>query len=984
MLAIAKTLVSTPQLILADGLTLLLMTHMTRRLQLRLIAWCECRTDASLRESGHNIYPSSRSVPRSTYTPFMSSAQTGKQRLVILDSHGILFRAFFAFGNSEKPLMTSKGELTFATHGYAETLIRVLDQLKPTHICAAWDAKGKTFRHEAAAEYKATRRETPSELLPQMDRVRELLDVFPIPVYEKQGFEADDVAGTIARLASEEGIETYIATLDTDLVQLIKSGVNLFMFRPYQRDTVDYNEERAAERWGFSPPYMVDFKALKGDTSDNIEGIRGIGDKTATNLIRKYGTVESIFEHADEIEQPALRKKLAGAEQQVFRNKDLITIRTDVAIDFDLEACRVQGFDREAVMKLFRELEFRVLSSRLDEVLGSRAGGVPPPESDIQPVYETVLDRQALAGLKAAAQGSQALSITTLTTTGDPSYHLLLGLAVATEPGRAWYTPLGHAPRLDAPAPEITLSDVRDELGPLLADPALDLTTYGSKYVMHQLAEGDMTLSGPGFDVSIASWLLGETSSTVGALANERLGFEIPSLTSLTGTGRKATPLVQVDLDACADVACREADAVLRLRPQLEAQLDERGQCSLFEDMELPLVRVLNSMERNGIALDVAVLRDLSQAMTGDIGRAEKEIYDLVGHEFNIGSPQQLSDVLFKDLGLPKTRKTTQGYSTDQRALESLRPATPIIELIFEYRELTKLKSTYLEALPGALDVDGRIRTDFQQTVTSTGRLSSKNPNLQNVPVRTDTGKDIRKAFVATGFDNPWYVAADYSQIELRVLAHISGDSGLTEAFLADRDIHQATAASVYAVEPDEVTRQMRDTAKMVNFGIAYGMGEFGLASRTGMSRQAAEAFIKSYYENFPGIAEWQQTVLAQTRDAGFAETMFGRRRYLPAIHSTNFQVRSAAEREAINMPIQGTAADIIKVAMISVAENLSEKEFRSRMLLQVHDELIFECPADEVEPVSEMARRIMPASVELSVPLKVDIKTGRDWGSLA
>jgi DNA polymerase-1 len=369
--------------------------------------------------------------------------------------------------------------------------------------------------------------------------------------------------------------------------------------------------------------------------------------------------------------------------------------------------------------------------------------------------------------------------------------------------------------------------------------------------------------------------------------------------------------------------------------------------------------------------------------MVADIDRAEHAIYDLVGHEFNIGSPQQLSDILFKELGLPKSRKTTQGYSTDQRALEALRPVSPIIDLIFEYRGLTKLKSTYLDALPMTVSDDGRIHTDFQQTVAATGRLSSNNPNLQNIPVRDDRGREIRRAFVATGFEDPWLVAADYSQIELRVLAEVTGDRGLIEAFLAEQDIHRATAAKVYAVEPQEVTRQMRDTAKMVNFGIAYGMGEFGLASRTGMSREEAEAFIKSYFANFPGIAEWQQRTLALTREKGYAESLFGRRRYLPAVHSSNFQVRSAAEREAINMPIQGTAADIIKVAMIRVDAEMRERQLRSRMLLQVHDELIFECPAGEVEAIKELAVRIMPASIELAVPLRVDLKQGRNWGEM-
>ncbi|GIW13159.1 MAG: DNA polymerase I [Tepidiforma sp.] len=910
----------------------------------------------------------------------MPEGSESKPRLVVLDSHGILYRAFFAFANSDSPLMTSKGELTFAVHGYAETLIRVLDVLRPTHICAAWDAGGKTFRHEASEAYKATRRETPEELLRQMGRVREMLDAFGIPIYEFPGYEADDVAGTIATKAAAQGIETYIATLDTDLVQLLGPNIKLFMFRPFQRDTVEYDEAKAAERWGFSPKYMVDFKALKGDSSDNIEGIRGIGEKTATDLIRQFGPVESIYENIELI-RGAVKQKLLGGREIAFRNKELVTIRTDLPIEFDLEQCRVRDFDRERIAALFRELEFRVLAQRLDEVLGARAARPAGPEVDVR--YGTVTDRAGLEELAGRLRAAGGFAVAGITTTGDTSHPMLLGLAFATGPGEAWYVPVGHAPRMDGETNQAALGEVREVLGPVLEDAGLDKTAYGTKYLLHLLDRNGMTLAGCRFDVAIAAFLLGETSSTLNALVNERLGMELTSLQSLVGTGKNAKLLGQASIEEVTPYACQQADYALRMREPLAAQLRERGQWALFAEMEMPLVGVLYRMEKVGVAVDLAVLREASRQLGEEAARVEREIYAIVGHEFNIGSPKQLSDVLFGELGLPKTRKTTQGYSTDQRALEGLRPLTPIIDLIFQYRELTKLKSTYADALPGTVAEDGRIHTDFQQTVASTGRLSSTNPNLQNIPVRTETGRALRRAFIASGFEDPWLVGADYSQVELRILAHITGDEGLINAFLADQDIHRATAATVYGVDPSEVTRQMRDTAKMVNFGIAYGMGEFGLASRTGMTREEAEAFIQSYYRNFPGIARWQEETLAFTREHGYAETLFGRRRYLPAIRSTNFQVRAAAEREAINMPIQGTAADIIKVAMIRVDEELRERGLRSRMILQVHDELIFECPAEEVEAVRELAPRIMSASIELKVPLKVDLKQGRNWGEM-
>jgi len=912
----------------------------------------------------------------------MPSPTGQKPRLVILDSHGILYRAFFAFANSDRPLMTSKGELTFATHGYAETLIRVFDLLKPTHICAAWDAHGKTFRHEASEAYKATRRETPAELIVQMARVRELLEAFNIPIYELQGYEADDVAGTIAKKVSAEGMDVYIATLDTDLVQLIGPNVNLFMFRPYQHDTVDYNETRAAERYGFSPKYMIDYKALKGDTSDNIEGIKGIGEKTATDLIRQFGDVDSIYQHLNDVKSASVRQKLIDGEAVARRNLDLVTIHTDLPIDFDLEACRLRDYDDEKVAALFRELEFRMLSQRLQEVMGTPVSQVTPGE-EVATDYSVVTTEAELAELVAALHASRQFGFAVLTSSTDTIHPLMIGLSFATAPGKAWYVPVGHAPRLDDANTQLPQKQVFDAVGPLLADGTISKTTYGTKYLMHRLKRYGMTLEGADFDVSIAAFLLGETSSTLGPLINERLGIEMESLTSITGTGRNATVLAQAEVERVRDYACQQAEMLLRIRPPLEAQLKERGQWPLFTDMELPLVPVLYRMEEIGVAADVAVLRDLSRAMSVDIDRAEREIYALVGHEFNIGSPQQLSDILFKEMGLPKSRKTTQGYSTDQRALENLRPISPIIDLIFEYRVLTKLKSTYTDALPGTVEDDGRIRTDFQQTVAATGRLSSTNPNLQNIPVRTDSGKDIRKAFVAAYFDDPWLVAADYSQIELRVLADMTGDEGLIAAFLAGEDIHRATAATVYGVEPGAVTRQMRDLAKVVNFGIVYGMGEFGLSSRTELSREEAGAFITTYYAKYPGIRTWQEATLASTREKGYAETLFGRRRYLPAIRSSNFQVRSAAEREAVNMPIQGTAADIIKFAMIKVDAELRERGLKSRMILQVHDELIFECPADEVEAIRELATRLMPEGASLKVPLKVDVKQGRNWGEM-
>tara|TARA_Y100000588_G_scaffold16388_1_gene17256 strand:+ start:587 stop:3229 length:2643 start_codon:yes stop_codon:yes gene_type:complete len=880
-------------------------------------------------------------------------------------------------------MMNSKGELTFATYGYAESLLRVLDQLKPTHICAAWDAKGKTFRHEAREDYKATRRKTPEDLLPQMERVREMLNAFAIPVYEAPGFEADDVAGTIATRTAAEGIDTWIVTLDTDLVQLIRPNLNVFMFRPYQRDTVVYDTKAASERWGFSPDFMTDFKALRGDSSDNIPGIKGVGDKTAANLIRQFGPVEEIFARLDEITSKSVRGKLEGKEEEALESKYLVTIRTDVPCDFNFDACKASDYDREQVVAFFRELEFRSLIDRLPKAADTEEMSVRQPQLG---AYTNVTEEKELHELAKQLQSSDEVAVGALSTTGDSKDALLLGLSFATEPGRAWYVPLRHTPRLDKPSEQLSLEAIRKVLGPILADPSQPKIAYGAKKLLHQLRREELALEGVTHEASLMAFVLGKASQTLENLVSEQLEIELRPLTALTGTGRKAVPLAQVDPETTGELACQQIDFLLQVIPKMESQLLERGQWELYAEMELPLFPVLADMEALGVGIDISVLSEISEGLSEEIEEVATTVYEYVGRQFNIGSPQQLSDILFRELGLPATRRTKQGFSTDQRALEGLRETHPIIEAILQYRQLTKLKSTYLDALPEAVSPeDGRIHTDFQQTVATTGRLSSTNPNLQNIPVRTEMGRDIRRAFVPAGYHNSVYVAADYSQIELRVLAHIAEDKGLIEAFLADADIHQATAASVYGVQPEDVTRQMRDTAKMVNFGIAYGMGSFGLSDRTGMTREEATAFIDRYYTNFPGIKAWQEHVLSTTKEKGYAETLFGRRRYLPAIHSRNFQVRSAAEREAINMPIQGTAADIIKVAMIRIADAARRKGLQSQMILQVHDELIFEGPSGEAEEVAGLLAEIMPTSTPtpLRVPLKIDLKRGRTWAEL-
>lgn len=903
--------------------------------------------------------------------------------LVLFDGHGIIHRGFHAF---KQPLVVRRtGEVTTVAFAFANTLIMVLEQLKPTHIGVALDAPGPTFRHEADVTYKATRVAMPDDLRRQLDRVRELIDAFGIPVYELPGYEADDVLGTLACQAADRGIETYVVTLDTDLIQLVRPHLRVYMFRPYQRDTVTYDEERVRERYGFDPPLMADFKGLKGDASDNIPGVPGIGEKTAQKLIEQFGPIERIYEHLDEVIPEKLRETLRRHETEARHSKQMATIVCDAPVDLDLERLRARPFDRQRVLALFHELEFRTLADRLPESLG-----VPEPEPRIETPaperdYAAITSEGDLRSLVSQAGAVDRLALHVQTTDGPPMRARILGIALSLGPGHCRYVPVGHRAALDGPQ-QLPLESALAILRPLLEEGRAPVVAHDGKRHMVALATQGITMARLDFDTMVAAYLLGRGGIDLRSLAYDRLKIELPQLTELVGrAGPRQPSLAELPFQRLVDHASLQADIPGRLEPLLRAQLQAEGLWRLFSDVEMPLVPVLGRMELTGMAMDSAVLREMSQALAKMIGDCESRLYETVGHQFNIGSPQQLSHVLFEELGLPKTRRTKLGYTTDATALEGLRGAHPCIDLILEYRQLTKLKSTYVDALPGLVDPrDNRIHTTFNQTVAATGRLSSNDPNLQNIPVRSDLGNQIRRAFIARDFGpDPVLLAADYSQIELRIMAHLSGDPALIESFRRDEDIHNATAASVFGVAPQDVTPEMRRRAKVFNFGVLYGLSEFGLSSREGISREEAADFIERYFARYPKVREWREEAIQKCRERGYAETLSGRRRYVPEIHSPNAQVRAAAERIAINMPVQGTAADIIKIAMNRIDAEIRDRRLRGRMVLQVHDELIFECPAAEVDAFRDMALRLMPASLELVTPLKVDVKLGKNWGEL-
>ncbi len=926
----------------------------------------------------------------------------GKTLLVLLDGHGIIHRSYHAM--REQPLtVRHTGEVITAVYGFANTLLSVLQELQPSHVIVAMDKGRLTFRHRIDPNYKAHRVEMPDDLRAQIHRCRELIEAFGIPIYELEEYEADDILGTLSRQAAEAGIETCLVSLDSDIAQLVRPGVRLWLYRPYQRDFVVYaSPEDVQRRYGVLPEQIPDLKALKGDATDNIPGVPGVGEKTAARLVQEFGSIEALYANLERVEPPKLREALRQHEAQVRRSKELATIATDVPVELDLEAADFRAhYRRQRVLDLFRELEFKSLVPRLppddgreeeERPLQMPLAARPAPTEAGAERYRIVDDADALAELARRLEAAGAFAFDTETTGLEAMRARLVGLSFAVAPGEAYYVPVGHA----GAARQLPLESVLERLAPLLESERLPKTAHNAKYDMVVLAQHGVWLRGLQFDTMIAAFLAGEGGGTSrpgeGALGlkwltSRLLGVEMTDISQLIGRrGREQISMAEVPVEAAGRYACADADMTLRLRPRLEEMLRQRAQERLFYDVEMPVVPVLARMELNGMAVDVGVLKEMSSVLAEEIHRVEEEVYRAVGHRFNIGSPQQLSRVLFEELKLPKTRRLKTGsYSTDAQSLEELRGVHPVIDLILEYRELTKLKGTYVDALPGLVNPrTGRIHSDFNQTGAATGRISSSNPNLQNIPVRSELGRQIRRAFVARDVGpDPYLLSADYSQIELRILAHYTGDPALVEAFRRDEDIHAVTASQVFGVPMEKVTPEMRRRAKVFNFGVLYGLTPYGLSVRERIPQEEAAEFIRRYFEKYPGVRRYIEETVQRTRELGYAETIFGRRRYLPEINSANATARQGAERAAINMPIQGTNADIMKIAMARVQQEMDRRGLRSLMVLQVHDELIFECPAAELAEMQALVLDIMPKAAQLAVPLKVDVKVGKTWGDM-
>lgn len=855
-------------------------------------------------------------------------------RLFLIDGTSYAYRAFYAI----RSLSTSQELPTNAVYGFLIMLRRLLEVERPDYLAVAFDLKGPTFRHEQYQDYKAHRKPMPDSLVTQLPMIRELLAAYRVPVFECAGFEADDVLGTLARQSVAGGLETYVVTADKDALQLI--GPRLTVYRLEGQDRMLIDAEQVKAKWGVGPDRLVDLFSLCGDETDAVKGIPGIGRKRAVELITQYGSLDQLLEQVQSVEPPARRQALLDHREQIALNRMLVTIRTDVPVALDLHALRCQPADDAKLYALFRQWEFK----RLVKDVAPAAEAAAP--------WTRIAGATALKTLIARAHGPVAV---------QPVWQALLPGQVSGQlAGCALSCGQDDAAYVDFSAPEAVKA-----LTPLLADPAVEKVGHDLKSLRRGLAKAGLALAGDTFDTMVAAYLVDPSK---GRYPIEELAADV------------LERIVPPAAEGAVEPAIQHARAVLALVPRLTQALAERELTTLYQQIEHPLIAVLASMEQAGAALDVPLLRQLADELTKELNALTAEIHRIAGKPFNINSPKQLSALLFDELKLPVLKRTKTGASTDEDVLQRLAAQHELPATILKYRELAKLKSTYVDALPALLDpATGRLHTTFNQTVTATGRLSSSDPNVQNIPIRAEIGRRIRRAFVSR-WPGGWLLAADYSQIELRVLAHLSGDEGLSAAFRGGQDVHRVTASQMFGVPPERIADEQRAAAKTINFGIVYGMSPFGLSKALDVEVGQAERFITDYFQRYPQVKAFFERLLEDTRRLGYCTTLCHRRRYIPQLGSDNLQMRQFAERMAINAPIQGSAADIIKVAMLRIAEALRANGLKTVMVLQVHDELVFDVPPDELEAVKAIVTELMLSACALSVPVEVHVNAGRNW----
>lgn len=942
--------------------------------------------------------------------------------LYLLDGHAIAYRNYFALtSGGTMRFATTDGEPTAGVFGFASTLLKILEIDQPDYLAIAFD-KGRTFRDDLFEEYKATREKMPDDLRQQIMRIQEMIDLLKIPRLELDNYEADDIIGSLAVWAEKEGLGVKIITGDRDLLQLVTERIIVNLPEGRGGKDKDYFPEDVVERMGVKPDQIVDLKALMGDSSDNIPGVRGVGPKTATKLLESYGTLDGVYEHVGEI-KGKVGQTIAEQKDMAYLSQTLAQIVTDLPLKLDLKQAACENFEPSAAEELFRTLEFRTLIRKLqklgerfspsqessqseallaasktsysqaDMVQGGLFGeesaqgsdaliGINPADTDFETKIVDTLEK--LSDCVKALSKASALAFDTETSDLDPMTAQMVGMSFAISPDQGYYIPIGHNT-----GNQLSLKEVRDALKPILVDQKIEKVAHNAKFDLMVLQQAGMQVSPITFDTMLAEWLINPDSRNLGlkTLAWVRLGVEMTPIEDLIGSGKKQLSMASLPIERVAPYAAADAVMTLRLMPLLQADLKARNAEKLMDDLEIKLIPVLAQMEENGILLDIAFFKAFNQELGEMIFALEEEIYRLAGYTFNINSTQQLSDVLFKKLALDPpdpARKLKSGHwSTNAEVLDLLRNKHEIVNKILEYRELAKLKSTYVEALPEQINPKtGRVHTSFNQVGTVTGRIASQNPNLQNIPARTEIGRRVRQGFIAAP---GWkLLAVDYSQVELRIVAHIAQDQAMLEAFRKGQDIHATTAAAITDTPLDEVTSLQRRHAKAVNFGLIYGMSAFGLTRSTDLTLAEAENFIKEYFKEFPGVKAWLDNTRLQAARDGYVETLLGRRRYFPNLaKGSNPQMRQREEREAINAPIQGTAADIVKLAMVALPDALEKAGLKARMLVQVHDELIFEVPEEELDRSIPVIKELMESAMTLDVPLVCDARAGDNWGEL-
>ncbi|MGQ9630988.1 MAG: DNA polymerase I [bacterium] len=887
------------------------------------------------------------------------------KNLYIIDGHSLVYRAYWA--TARQRLASSKGVPTGATFNFTKMLLKLLREEPIDAIAVVFDPGKPTWRHEISHEYKSTRTSAPDDLAIQLAYIEEIVRALRITILRGED-EADDVIGTLAKRAEAQGYDVYIVSGDKDLMQVVDDHIKVLDTKGGER--VVYGPGEVKEKYGVPPENMVDYLALVGDSSDNIKGAEGVGDKTAVKLLQEYGSLENVLKNVDLIQNKRAQEGLKAFGERADLTRRLVTLKLDVPIDVNIEDCKLRNPDRSKLIEIFKELDFASLLEEMGEEIA--------PERREGGRYKTILEEDDFKNLLETLKDAPELTIDLETTSLNVFEAEIVGIAICPKPREAYYIPVGHR-YLGCPK-QMDRQFVLESLKPILEDPKIKKQNQNIKYDAEVLRLNGIDLRGIDFDPMVASYLLEpEERHNIGDMAQRYLGFKKTPIKELIGSGRKQISMAEVEIERVAPYTCEDVETARRLVDFFREKLEEQDYLiKLFRDVEMPLVEVLIDMELTGVKIDSDKLKQMSREFSEKLDSLAEKIYDEAGERFNINSTQQLGVILFEKKKMPRGKRMKTGWSTSAEVLESLAREYELPRLVMEYRQLSKLKSTYIDALPSLINPrTGRIHTSYNQTVVATGRISSSNPNLQNIPIRTEEGSAIRGAFVGEGEN--LILSADYSQIELRILAHLSGDLRLIEAFRRDEDIHSRTAADLFNVDIRDVTPEMRRVAKTVNFGVNYGMSAFGLASRLNIDKGDAQKYIENYFSKYEGVRQYLNETLRKARENGYVETILGRRRYIPDINNKNYQMRSFAERTAINAPIQGSSADMIKVAMVNIHRRIKDNP-KIKMIMQVHDELIFEVAPDFVD---EAKRQIVPQmrdAVKLNVPVRVDVGVGKNW----